>query len=232
MAKFKVGDKVRILDGSKIEDFTSSWTAGDNMSQYIGSIQTIRYVDDDWSDGRVSYLMEDIGFTWDERGLELVSNNQQKIIITTDGRVTKATMYEGKQRIKVATSTCHPNNEFDFNKGAAIALERLTGYTCGKIENAAINWHGFLNGEFSMIVTRKNISRFLKNCDEQNIAWKENRASKWNPFEKYDEAPEFMKMILKATLDFETTEKCYITVEDKHLSYSFAKPNKKAIAYD
>ena len=49
-AKFNVGDKVRILDGSKIKNYTGGWC----MYDRIGMIATI----DDvlhYSDGKVAY---------------------------------------------------------------------------------------------------------------------------------------------------------------------------------
>lgn len=73
MSKFKVGDKVRLLDGSKIKDYAGSW-APEAMLEYVGTIDTIESVDESWTDGRVSYFLEDNGFMWDERGLELVES--------------------------------------------------------------------------------------------------------------------------------------------------------------
>ena len=42
MAKFKVGDRVRILDGSSIEKYTGIWD--EKMSDYIGKTSEIKYV--------------------------------------------------------------------------------------------------------------------------------------------------------------------------------------------
>lgn len=44
-AKFKVGDKVRILDGSKIKNYTCGWNEQE-MGKYIGKIYTIRALHD------------------------------------------------------------------------------------------------------------------------------------------------------------------------------------------
>lgn len=57
--------------------------------------------------------------------LEPVSEN--KIIITTDGKTTTAKLYDGKKFVKSAKAVCSPDDKFDFNIGAAIAFERLTG---------------------------------------------------------------------------------------------------------
>lgn len=48
-----------------------------------------------------------------------------KIIITTDGRVTTARMYEGKRVVKEGKATCNPEDVFDYEKGARLAFDRL-----------------------------------------------------------------------------------------------------------
>lgn len=49
----------------------------------------------------------------------------QKIIITTDGKTTKARLFDGKELIKSAEAKCHPDDEFDFETGAKVAFDRL-----------------------------------------------------------------------------------------------------------
>lgn len=76
MAKFKVGDKVRILDGSKIENYTGNWMCV--MNKYINTIATITEVVDCSSSSQDStaYIVSGISrirkYFFDERGLELV----------------------------------------------------------------------------------------------------------------------------------------------------------------
>lgn len=73
------------------------------------------------------------GFTGDFDGLDYLGmppkqhNSQKKIIITVDGRTTKARFYNGKKLIKEASTRCHPDDEFDFATGAKIAFNRLVG---------------------------------------------------------------------------------------------------------
>lgn len=85
MAKFGVGDKVRILDGEGIPCYTGGWTK--NMAHHVGEVHTIEVVDDEWpvmSDGekcirnRISYEMESMVYDFDERGLELVESAKEK----------------------------------------------------------------------------------------------------------------------------------------------------------
>ena len=71
--KFKVGDKVRIMDGSKIENYTGNWSVGiAGMNEHIGEEHTIESVSSN-KDGMIYYILSDIPpFIWDERGLEKV----------------------------------------------------------------------------------------------------------------------------------------------------------------
>lgn len=76
MAKFKIGDKVKILDGSEIKDYTGSWASG--MKKYVGNACKISSVDEEWGNGRVSYqLVKGGSYDWDERGLELVEEENE-----------------------------------------------------------------------------------------------------------------------------------------------------------
>ena len=72
--KFKVGDYVRILDGRKIEDYRYGWT--DSMDKFVGFIFKIEGVHG--NNGVFCYTSAGTGSTYiyDERGLELVVNNQ------------------------------------------------------------------------------------------------------------------------------------------------------------
>jgi hypothetical protein len=65
----------------------------------------------------------------------LIPYTDEKIVITTDGKTTTAKMYEGKKVVKEAKAVCSPDDEFNFNIGATIALERLTGYVHGQLES-------------------------------------------------------------------------------------------------
>jgi hypothetical protein len=62
----KVGDKVRVLDGSKIPDYYGKWI--DGMAHYIGKIYTVAYVN--YDSNRVD-LAETL-YVWDRRGLEKI----------------------------------------------------------------------------------------------------------------------------------------------------------------
>ena len=115
--KFKVGDKVRILDGSKIKGYTFGWFS--NMARHIGEIVTISSIG--LFQSHLYYLTEEYMYNWDERGLELVK--PEKIIIYRNGAEVIAKNIETG---KTGVAKCNPADEFDFNTGAKLAFERLT----------------------------------------------------------------------------------------------------------
>lgn len=80
MAKFKVGDKAKILDGSNIENYTHNWV-NCCMDSLVGTIITISGVKN--FDNRIGYAAKENVFTWDERGLELVERKNYTMTETT-----------------------------------------------------------------------------------------------------------------------------------------------------
>ena len=85
--KFKVGDKVRVLDGSQIENYTGGWVPG--MDEYIGKVETIKRAEE-FSD-REGYCLNDFGgLIFDGRGLERVTKQKPRRIIIEEkhGKVT------------------------------------------------------------------------------------------------------------------------------------------------
>lgn len=48
-----------------------------------------------------------------------------KIVITTDGKTTTARLFDGKRLIRSAESKCHPDDAFDFEVGAKLAVDRI-----------------------------------------------------------------------------------------------------------
>jgi len=114
--KFKVGDTVRIMDGSKAKNYAGGWV--DDMDKYVGReaviSQTTAYPR--------GVKLEGICWTFDVRYLELA---YPKIVITTDGQTTYARYYIGKRVAAEAVAKCHPSDKFDFDVGACVALHRL-----------------------------------------------------------------------------------------------------------
>lgn len=124
--KFKIGDRVKILDGSKINRYAGGWCV--SMHKYCGSISTVKERGTT-TDGRKYYNIDvgDAGFAFifDERGLKM-ANEERKIVITTDGKTTRAAFYDGHKLIREAKAMCSKEDAFNFETGAKIAFERLT----------------------------------------------------------------------------------------------------------
>lgn len=118
MSKFKAGDKVRILDGSKIKNYAGGWYKF--MERYVDTITTISSVYRTRS-GKIGYRCRDAwGYIFDERGLERCGN--ETIVIYRKGNEVIAL---DKQTGKKAIAKCSPEDTFDFNIGAKLAFDRL-----------------------------------------------------------------------------------------------------------
>ena len=89
--KFKIGDKVRVLDGSNIPDYTGAWAYGMNKS--VGQIGTVTKRLNHF--GKQAYELDltliEVGYTYDERGLELVETKED---VTDDKGIDKITITE------------------------------------------------------------------------------------------------------------------------------------------
>lgn len=138
--KFNIGDKVRVLDGSRIKNYAGGWY---EMDEYIGAERIIvrRFT----YDGHNRYELQGDWHTWDERGLELVTEKSQhtkrqmeKITIYRDGdSVVAIDMRNGHKGV----ARCHPDDEFDFDIGAKLAFDRLcsTNKSCEVVENRLVS---------------------------------------------------------------------------------------------
>lgn len=117
MSKFKVGDRVKVVG--------NNFRPHHNLT--IGTeaeILTLTGVDDVWVEGQGSYGA--INQYINTRDIELVSHPaKQKIVVTTDGQTTTARLFSGKELVKSAEAKCSPRDEFVFETGAALALDRL-----------------------------------------------------------------------------------------------------------
>ena len=119
MSKFKVGDKVRILDGSKIENYAGGWTT--KMWRYVGEVYKVANVVHHPIDSSMyEYELDGVGYLWDERGLERCGN--ETIVIYRKGNEVIAL---DKRTGKKAIAKCSPEDTFDFNIGAKLAFDRL-----------------------------------------------------------------------------------------------------------
>lgn len=119
--KYKVGDKVRVKKDLKGGEHYGGLYFGYGMENFCGKEFVITRI---YNATNIS-LAGVFGWCFSEEMLEPVNNS--KIVITTDGKETLARLYNGNKVVKSAKAICSDDDEFDFNKGAEIAFDRLTG---------------------------------------------------------------------------------------------------------
>lgn len=129
MAKYKIGDKVRIVSERTAEHWSPS------MDKWLGRVMTIR------SDGvyctgkHFAYKMEEDKcegrnrgwYWWDDMIAGLVSPGRNSLIVEIqfDGNTTRATLIKGGREVKTAEARCNPSDTFDRGEGAKVAVNRL-----------------------------------------------------------------------------------------------------------
>lgn len=225
MAKFKIGDKVEILDGSKIKNYTGNFTLP--MKNYIGKTMKIAEINTRY-EGRTAYCMTETGYMWDERGLKLATDNNKKIIITSNGKTTTAKLYDGKNIIKIAKAKCSPEDEFDFNTGALIAFGRLTDSEL-KFEEG-LDWKAFKAGKIAVKVTKDNFKSFITEAKNHGLKFKNNED--FNPFEcDVDFLVRFMSAMMNDKLDVKDNE-IYIMHKDNSLRISHFLGDREEFIWD
>lgn len=131
--KFKVGDRVRAID----------CVDGRKLAGQTGTVIDISGCFGDYDIGvEFDNLVPIWGHSCDgkgnvghcrwgyEREFELISSPHacnKKIVITSDGKETLARLFEENKCVKSATAKCAPEDTFDFETGAKIAIKRLIG---------------------------------------------------------------------------------------------------------
>lgn len=129
MAKYKIGDKVRIVSKAPSEHWNPQ------MDKWLGQVMTIRKDEADIATGKhFGYKMEeDLSeglygwFWWDDMIAGLVSPGRSSNIveISFDGNTTRATLIKDGREVKTAEARCSPSDTFDRGEGAKVAVNRL-----------------------------------------------------------------------------------------------------------
>ena len=127
MAKYKVGDKVRIVS-------ERPWAFGfpDCMVKYIGKALTVARVNArEYAES--SYRFEeavDNGYYWlfDESWISGLAEPEREpctVELRFDGMITTATLKRGGRDVKTAEARCNPKDTYSRAEGARAAVERL-----------------------------------------------------------------------------------------------------------
>lgn len=124
MAKYKVGDKVRIVDHR-----TYHMNNFGKMGKWLGKVMTIRecllsgyWMEEDYGEN-IGY-----GWTWDDSmiaGLAEPEREPCTVELRFDGMITTATLKRGGRGVKTAEARCNPKDTYSRAEGARVAVERL-----------------------------------------------------------------------------------------------------------
>lgn len=124
MAKYKVGDKVRIVDHR-----TDNMHHFGKMDKWRGKVMTIRCLS--W----LGYRMEEDygeylgdGWMWDDSMISGLAEPEREpctVELRFDGMITTATLKRGGRGVKTAEARCNPEDTYSRAEGARVAVERL-----------------------------------------------------------------------------------------------------------
>ena len=132
MAKYKIGDKVRIVR-ERPKDFGFV----DLMEEYLGKTLTVSKVKERPYTETDYYLEEavikgglfdGIHWTFGESWISGLAEPEQEpytVELRFDGMITTATLKRGGRDVKTAESRCNPKDTYSRAEGARVAVERL-----------------------------------------------------------------------------------------------------------
>lgn len=124
MAKYKCGDKVRIVDHR-----TGPMNNFGKMDKWLGKVMTIRecllsgyWMEEDYGEN-IGY-----GWCWDDDMISGLAEPEQEpytVELCFDGMITTATLKRGGRDVKTAEARCNPRDTYSRAEGARVAVERL-----------------------------------------------------------------------------------------------------------
>ena len=126
-AKYKVGDKVRIVSTPRLARWNSV------MNKWLGETMTITSVNVN-SNGEIFYRMAEdrgdfygCGWCWyaDMISGLAESDREYTVELRFDGMITTATLKRGGRDVKTAEARCNPKDTYSRAEGARVAVERL-----------------------------------------------------------------------------------------------------------
>lgn len=127
MAKYKVGNKVRIVSTPRL----ARWNRV--MNKWLGETMTITSVNVN-SNGEIFYRMAEdrgdfygCGWCWyaDMISGLAESDREYTVELRFDGMITTATLKRGGRDVKTAEARCNPKDTYSRAEGARVAVERL-----------------------------------------------------------------------------------------------------------
>lgn len=124
MTKYKVGDKVRIVNHR-----TYNMNPFGEMNKWLGKVMTIRglswfgyWMEEDYGE----YLGD--GWMWDDSMISGLAEPEREpctVELRFDGMITTATLKRGGRDVKTAEARCNPKDTYSRAEGARVAVGRL-----------------------------------------------------------------------------------------------------------
>ena len=174
--KYNVGDHV-VIEESSIDWFNKyagkTGVITNCLDWNNGMEYDYRVYPDDW--GNVNM---DLG-VWCKVKCLVKEPSDDKVVITTDGKTTTATLYSKNTKVSTATAKCSPDDEFDFAVGAKLAMERLYPE---KIEPKTEPTPKYLNCKFTVTDLTDDAGKYLtegKVYEMIDGRFETDRGSKW-----------------------------------------------------
>lgn len=134
MAKYKVGDRVRIVSQKPNHPLFVA-----DMEKYLGKTLTVRTVVEDSTCARYTFdeaYFSIYGLYWSfpeawiagfapEKKAVNHPGSGYSVVLRFIGKTTTATLMHGDRAVKTAEAKCSPADQFQYGEGAKIAVERL-----------------------------------------------------------------------------------------------------------
>lgn len=127
MAKYKVGDKVRIVDHR-----TDNMNHSGEMDKWLGKVMTIR---ERSLTSLTRYRMKEdygeytgYGWYWDDSMISGLAEPEREpctVELRFDGMITTATLKRGGRDVKTAEARCNPKDTYSRAEGSRVAVGRL-----------------------------------------------------------------------------------------------------------
>lgn len=126
--KYKVGDKVTVLDGSDAPHYAAGWI--EPMNRYVG--KTLEVMRQESDRGYPVYkLVDGGGWSYDERYLtpatSVAPTTSDRIVVYIDKKNPSKVIAKDVSTGKTGVAKCSPEDIFDFYTGAKLAMNRLLG---------------------------------------------------------------------------------------------------------
>ena len=178
MAKYKVGDKVRIVS-ERPKDFAYT----DNMGKYLGKTFIVSMVK--WHplfgnlyslEGAIIERGACAGSSWAFKeswisGLAEPEREPCTVELRFDGMITTAVLKRGGRDVKTAEARCNPKDTYSRAEGARVAVERL--FEKKRKESKPKMWDKFVvakeDGKYGHLFNTGEIVTLLKALKNGNL---------------------------------------------------------------